>query len=151
MPHDQHVRAVRPARHGVGDPRLFRARHEVVDKHPVAALRGRRLGGEHRVEQVDTLEILDDDALDAEVIAPDLLNQFGIVPTLDEDPARQRDPGPGVGDRERTRRRAGGRRPGGRRGGGGRTELDKLTIHHESGPQREQATATMPVFKLDVA
>ena len=36
---------------------------------------------------VDAVEVLDDDALDPQVVAPDLLDQLGVVAALDEDPA----------------------------------------------------------------
>jgi hypothetical protein len=34
---------------------------------------------------------LDDDAELAKVVTPDVLDQFGVMPTLDPDPARSRD------------------------------------------------------------
>ena len=38
-------------------------------------------------EVVDAAEVLDDDALDPQVVAPDLLDQLGVVAALDVDPA----------------------------------------------------------------
>ena len=42
-------------------------------------------------EVVDAAEELHDDALDAQVVTPDLLDELGVVAALDEDPARPGD------------------------------------------------------------
>ena len=56
---------------------------------------GRELG--HDVGQVvDAVEPLDDDPFEAQVVAPDLLHQLGVVDALDQDPARLGHPGPGA-------------------------------------------------------
>ena len=45
-------------------------------------------------EVIDALQVLDHHADVAQVVAPDLLDQFGVVPALDVDPAGPGDPGP---------------------------------------------------------
>ena len=60
--------------------------------------------------------ILDHHALDPQVVTPDLLDQLGVVPALDEDPGPARDPGPLPGpgaatDRRRRSARAAAGRP----------------------------------------
>ena len=54
---------------------------------------GMRVRREVLGEVVDAAEVLHDDALDAQVVAPDLLDELGVVPALDEDPARPGDAG----------------------------------------------------------
>ncbi len=46
--------------------------------------------GDDAGQIVDAAEVLDDDALDAQVVAPDLLDEFGVVAALHVDPAGQR-------------------------------------------------------------
>ena len=67
--------------------------HQVVDEHADAALGTGPEVAEVVGEVVDAAEVLHDDALDPQVVAPDLLDQLGVVPALDEDPARPGDPG----------------------------------------------------------
>ena len=64
----------------------------MVDQHADAALRAGTEVAEVVGEVVDAAEELHDDALDPQVVAPDLLHQLGVVAALDEDPA-------GPGDR----------------------------------------------------
>ena len=58
---------------------------------------------DHLVEMVGALEQLDDDALHPQVVAPDRLDQLGVVRALDEDAAGPGHAGrrPGHGDRAR--------------------------------------------------
>ena len=94
VPDHEHVRAVRPAA-----PRPRRSGSPWT-RRP-GGRPARRPGGPGRAgsaarsvgQVVDALEVLDDDALDAQVVAPDLLDQFGVVAALDEDPAGPGDPG----------------------------------------------------------
>ena len=65
---------------------------------------------------VDAAEVLDDDALDAQVVAPDLLDQLGVVAALDEDPAGAGHPGLGAVHGDRAGRGAGRLRRRGLRG-----------------------------------
>ena len=58
------------------------------------------------VEVVDAVEALDHDALDAQVVAPHLLDQLGVVDALDPDAARPGDPGLRADDRSAARRGA---------------------------------------------
>ena len=56
----------------------------------------RRLGPGLEVAQllaevVDAVEVLDHHALDPQVVAPHLLDELGVVPSLDQDPAGPRD------------------------------------------------------------
>ena len=87
------------------DPALLGPGDEVVDEHPDPALGAGAEVAQVLGEVVDALEVLHDDALDAQVVAPDLLDQLGVVAALDEDPAGPGDPclAAGDGDRARTR------------------------------------------------
>ena len=100
MPDDQHVRRSHLRR----DPGLLRPVHEVIDEHAEPA--GGRGGeaGDDRRQVVDALEVLHDDADVAQVVAPDLLDQLGIVAALDVDAARLGDLGPARRCRDRSRR-----------------------------------------------
>ena len=113
---DEHVLPERRALDLVGDPALLRARHEVVDQHPDPAVRARTEVTQVAGQVVDAAEVLHDHALEPQVVAPDLLDQLGVVPALDIDPALPCDAGPGTvdGDRagRRTRRLGGGLRRG---------------------------------------
>ena len=65
----------------------------MIDEHADAAL---RLGGASwstSGQVIDALQVFDDHTLDAQVGAPDLLDQFGVVTALDEDAARAGDAG----------------------------------------------------------
>ena len=105
---DEDVRPVRTGRDRVGDARLLRAADEVVDEHADPAPGAGTERPHQLVEVVDALDVLDDDALDAQVVAPDLLDELGVVPALDVDAARQRDARLRLGDVERS---GGGARP----------------------------------------
>ena len=76
-----------------GDPALLGALDQVVDEDADPALRAGPEVAQVVGEVVDAAEVLDDDALDAQVVAPDLLDQLGVVAALDEDPAGPGDPG----------------------------------------------------------
>ena len=104
---DQHVPAERGAGDLVGDPALLGARHEVVDEHADPAAGSGPEVAQVAGQVVDAAEVLDDDALDPQVVAPDLLDQLGVVAALDEDPAGPGDPRPGAVDGDRAGRRAG--------------------------------------------
>ena len=67
---------------------------------------GRGPGAKSRTaagEVVDAVEHLDDDALDPQVGAPDLLDELGVVLALDEDPRRRSRPSPAGRSRPATR------------------------------------------------
>src|SRR5262249_50730546 len=117
---DQGVGATGPPTHRVGDPRLFRTRHEMVDENAEPATRA---GPElcHDADQVvDPAEVLDNDAFDAQVLAPDLCDEFGVMSALDVDAAGTGDPGAGARQRDRT---------GGRSAGG---DARRATWHREN-------------------
>ena len=147
MPDDAEMASVRAARDGVGDPRLLRARDEVIDEDAVASRRTGRLGGQQIIEQIHALEELDDHSLDPQVGAPHLLDEFGIVLALDEDPTGQGHAGALVGDDEGT-----GCRP-------ARSLLlrcgddqpDRCAVDEEPPAEGEQAPAPEAVLQLDVA
>src|SRR6266851_2629532 len=145
MAHDQHVG--RP--HAGRDPGLLGACHQVVHEHAEAAA---RRGGEipdDGGQVVDALQVLHDDADIAQVVAPDLLDQLGVVLALDVDPARAGDLGPGpLACRRGHGPGRGPGRPGGRGLGGGRDERDRLAVDQEGGRgQREDPPPAVPVFQ----
>ena len=111
----------------------LRAGHEVVDEHAEPAARARAGSRARRRQVVDAVEVLDDDALDPQVVAPDPLDELGVVPALDVDAALAGDPGARAGDGDR----AGGGPPrGGGRGGGasGRTSTTGAPSTRKPGP-----------------
>ena len=78
-------------------------------------------------------------------IGTDLLDQLGIVPALDEDPAGQGGAGAIVGHRERT----GCRTRASRRLRDSRNQAHRLAVDHEPAAQREAAPPTFPVLEFD--
>src|SRR5262249_41147820 len=92
MADDQSVFAAGAAGDGVSDAGLLRAGHEVVDEHAEATPGPGPKLVDDADEIVDAAEIFDHYALDTQVVAPYLLNQFGVVPALDVDPAGHCDP-----------------------------------------------------------
>src|SRR5215212_9815182 len=98
------------AGHLLGDPRLLRPAYQVVDEHAEPPPGARPELADDRRQVVDAVQRLDDDALDAQVVAPDLLHELGIVLALDVDAPLAGDPrlGPGdVGGAGRAPRRCG--------------------------------------------
>ena len=69
---------------------LLRTGDEVIENDGQPAQRARSELGHRRHEVVGAVHRLDDDAELAKVVAPDMLDQFGVMPTLDPDPARAR-------------------------------------------------------------
>ena len=149
--HDQHVRAVRPASYGVGDPALLRAGDEVVHQHADAARRSGPEVLEVRPQVVDAAEVLHDHALEAQVLAPDLLDQLRVVAALDVDPAGPCHAGLRALDGHRARRRPGrGRRALRDR----RAQGHRLAVEVEAGAEREHPAPVAPVLqrhRADVA
>ena len=90
----------------VDDAGLLAAGHEVVDEHADPPARAGTEVAHVRHEVVDAAERLDDDALDAQVVAPDALDQRGVVHALDPDAAGPRGPGRGRRDGVGARRGA---------------------------------------------
>ncbi|CAM5249166.1 Heat-inducible transcription repressor HrcA [Streptomyces hirsutus] len=87
----------------------------MVHQDPQPRVRARTELLDDRREVVDALQVLHDHALDAQVVAPHLLDQFGVVPPLDVDAPGACHPRACARDGHRTGRRTG--RPG-RTGGG---------------------------------
>ena len=83
---------------------------------------------------VDAAEVLDHHSLDAQVVAPHLLDKLGVVAALDVDPAGERHPGARSGNRHRAR--CGPRRGRGRRTSR-RDEDHRPTVNEVSGADRE--------------
>ena len=59
----------------------------MVEQHAELALGARLEVGNKRCEVVGTVQRFDDDAEVAEVVAPDVFEEFGVVLALDPDPA----------------------------------------------------------------
>ena len=92
------------------------------------------------------MQRLDDDALDAQVVAPDLLDQLGVVLALDVDAAGARDPRPRAGHVRRARGAA--HRPGG--AGLLRPHQDDGTaVHPEAGAERVALDLAEAVLEVD--
>jgi hypothetical protein len=145
MSDHEHVGA---ARHLLGETGLLRPGHEMVDEdaQPAARIGCELLDDSHQV--VDAAEVLDGDARDPQVVAPDLLDELGVVASLDVDSTRKGHPGTGVGDRPRARRGSGGP---GRSGAGRSDEHDRAPLEQEAWPEREHLADEMPVLELDGA
>ena len=133
----------------VGDAGLLRARHEVVDQHAEPAVGAGRELVDDRRQVVDAAEVLDRDALDPQVVAPDLLDELGVVAPLDVDAAGQRDPGPGVGDGARARRRCGW--ASGAFGAPARRSTTGLPSSRKPGPSGNDLARAAAVLELDGA
>ena len=77
--------------HRRGEAGFLAPGDEVVEQHAEALFRPRPERTHLVLEVVGAVEPLDDDPLDAEVVAPHLLDQLGVVHALDPDPAAARD------------------------------------------------------------
>src|SRR4029450_8797509 len=115
MTQHQHVTAASPAPNPVRDLRFLAPRHQVIDEDPKPPPFSRREVSHDAGEVVDATEVLDDHPNVAQVVAPNLLHQLGVVATLDIDPAGQRGLGPTSRTDDRTRGSPGGYRPSSRR------------------------------------
>ena len=117
----------------------------MVDQHADPALGPGPEVAQVLGEVVDAAEVLDDDALDPQVVAPDLLDELGVVAALDEDPARARHPRrwSGHGDRPGRRTRAARRAPCAH----GRGQHHRPALEQEAGAEREGAPLAAPVLQ----
>ena len=114
---------------------------------PRAGARVRARTRDDAGQLVDAAEQLDDDARRPQVVAPDLLDQLGVVPALDVDPAGQRHLGPG---RDRRGDRAGGRpRSVGRGSRRRQHQGDRPALVPESRADREAAPPPLAVLEHD--
>ena len=136
----------------VDDAGLLAAGDEVVDEyaHPPAGP-----GPNSAIaagEVVDAVQHLHDDPLDAQVVAPHLLDQLGVVATLDEQPGRGRHGRPLTAHRRRPARRPrlGLAGLGQRRGSHPlrACENHRHTVDEEAGPERETPRAAAPVLEV---
>src|SRR5688500_11533438 len=94
MTQHQHVTAASPAPDPVRDTRLLAPSHQMIDEDPEPPPLSRREVGHDAGEVVDAAEVLNDHPNVAQVVAPNLLHQLGVVAPLDIDPASQRGLGP---------------------------------------------------------
>ena len=122
----------------------------MVDEHPEAATAARvRTSRDDGGQIVDAAEVLDDDALDAQVVAPDLLDEFGVVAALHVDPAGQRRTGPRLRHRDRT---GGGTRRRGPRGLQWRRDQDhRAAVEQEAGAQGKAPGTAVPILQVHPA
>ena len=98
---------------------------------------------------VHALQVLHDDALDPQVVAPDPLDQLGVVPALDVDPPGPRDPRLRARHGDRPGRRTAAARAG-RAAARGRTSVTgRPSIRKPRGVHREHPQLAEPVLQRD--
>src|SRR5207302_2487300 len=83
MPDDEDVRTGDLRR----DAALLRAGNQMVEQHPEAGVGPCAEVADDLDEVVSAFELLDDDALDPQVVTPDRLDELAVVNAFDEDPA----------------------------------------------------------------
>ena len=120
---------------------------EVVDQDAHPSLRPGTEVAQHLGQVVDPLEQLDDDALDAQVVAPDPLDELGVVTALDEDPAGAGDSRLGVVDGDRAA--GGARRPRRCRPRDRRGQDHRPALEEEARAEREGAPLAATVLQGD--
>ena len=140
------VAVARIGAYRLGDLRLLCSIDQVVgeDADPMLAIRteGREFVG----DVIEAAEGFDDHAFDAQIITPDLLDQFGIVLALDPDARPTCHPRFGTCHRTR----AGSRSPGGlrfllRR----QPQIDRLPFQQEARAQGERMHPAVAVLEID--
>ncbi len=92
--------------HCRGEAGLLAAGDEVVEEHAQALSRTGAERAHLGFEVIGAVEALHDDALDAQVVAPDLLDEFGVVHAFHPDAAAARDARLRSDDRAAARRGA---------------------------------------------
>ena len=120
--------------------------HEVVDQDADPAVRAGPEVAQVVGEVVDAAEVLDDHALDPQVVAPDLLDELGVVAALDEDPAGPGDPGLARRGRRPSRTPCGSAwraRP----ARTGAREDHRPALEQEAGAERERTPPAAPVLE----
>ena len=90
MSDDQHVRRANAR----GDAALLGAVDQVIDEDAKPPARRRAELGDYRRQVVDAAKELDHNSDAAQVVAPDLLDELGVMAALDIDPARPGDLSP---------------------------------------------------------
>jgi hypothetical protein len=144
----ERVLAAGPTAHRIGDAGLFGTGHQMIDEDAEAAARLRTKVRDDGGQIVDAAEVFDHHALDPQVFAPHLLHQFGVVPALDVDTARQCDFRTHTLDRDRTGRgacrRRGSRLP-------GRCQDDGLAVDQITGTDRKRFGTPVAVFEFHPA
>ena len=84
------------------DALFFRALDEVVDQNTQAAARARRELTNSAGKIIHAVQRLHNNALNAQIVAPDLLHELGVVQTFNPDAGGARHPSRGVLHRNRT-------------------------------------------------
>ena len=78
---------------GSCDPALLRAVDQVVEQYSQPPARPRSESTHGRLQVIGSVEAFDDDALDPQIVAPDLLDELRVVHALDPDATGPRHPG----------------------------------------------------------
>jgi hypothetical protein len=146
MANDQGVGAARTVSHRVGDPRFLGTGDEVVNQYTEPPPGTRRELCDDVHQFVYAAKLLDDDTFDPEILAPYLRDEFGVVATLDIDPAGAGDSGASTRHGDRA-----GRRPGSssRRGPARRSEDDGTAVEQIPRAQRETTDVAASIFQVD--
>jgi len=101
---------------------------QVIEQHAEASTGTGPEGTDDLGQVIGPVEWFDHDPLDAQIVPPHPLDQFGIVSPFHQDAAGAGDAGRGVGHRHRSRGGTAGRR----RGRGRRHEGDLSSLDHEA-------------------
>ena len=136
-------------RHGKrlrNDTLLLRALDEVIHQNTQAAARTRRELTNGTGEVIHAVQRLHDNALNAQIVAPDLLHELGVVQTLNPDAGGARHPSRGVLHRNRTGTRNRALRLLRRHRG---DNLNRLTLNQVARTQRKILYATLRVFESE--
>ena len=136
-------------RHGKrlrNDALLFRALDEVVDQNTQAAAWARREFTNGTGKVIHAVQRLHDNALNAQIVTPDLLHELGVVQALNPDAGGARHLSRGVLHRDRTGTRNRALRLLRRHRG---DNLNGLTLNQVARTQREILHATLRVLESE--
>ena len=125
---------------------LLRALNQVVDQNTQAAARARRELTNSTGEIIHAVQRLHNNALNAQIVAPDLLHELGVVQTLNPDAGGARHPSRGVLHRNRTGTRNRALRLLRRHRG---DNLNGLTLNQVARTQREILHAALRVLESE--